>query len=173
MSFSMHVGMVHKGQRLALGLEASDHLLAIHAGLNDLERDDTADRILLLGAIDHSHSTACNLRENFIGADLAAGFDRCRFDLVHGKFPCRELYRPPIEKIIVGSIVLQQRFQFVTQPFVTAGRLLDEGRALVEWPFERRLVQALEFEPVCRIAHGCCARVSSRRSQLLAKRQSR
>src|SRR5208283_6033323 len=122
---------------------------------------------------DHSHSTACNLRENFIGADLAAGFDRCRFDLIHGQFPCRDLHRRPIEKIIAGSILLQQRFQFAAQPFVTGAGLLDEGRALVEWPFQRRMVEALEFEKACRIAHSCCPRVSSRRSQLLANRQSR
>src|SRR5262245_22845292 len=38
------VWMVHHGQRLALGFEAGDYLLGIHAKLDDLERDATAHR---------------------------------------------------------------------------------------------------------------------------------
>ena len=37
--------VVHHGQGLALGLEAGDDLAAVHAGLDDLERDLAADRL--------------------------------------------------------------------------------------------------------------------------------
>ena len=43
------VGMVHQRQRLPLGLEAGDHLLRVHARLDDLERDLALDRRRLLG----------------------------------------------------------------------------------------------------------------------------
>ena len=46
------VGVVHKRQGLPLGLEAGDHLFAVHAGLDNLERHAAADRLMLLGQID-------------------------------------------------------------------------------------------------------------------------
>ena len=46
--------MIHHGQRLPLGLEAGDHLLGVHAQLDDLERDAAADGFGLLGDIDHA-----------------------------------------------------------------------------------------------------------------------
>ncbi len=79
-----YIGVVHQRQSLPLGLEAGHHLLAVHAGFDDLKRHHTADRMLLFGAVYHSHSTARDLLENSVGADQAAGFDGIRFDLVDG-----------------------------------------------------------------------------------------
>ena len=64
------VGMVHHRQRLPLGLEAGDHLLAVHARLDDLERDAAADRLLLLGHVDHAHAPFADLLQELVGADL-------------------------------------------------------------------------------------------------------
>ena len=41
------IGMVHECQRLPFGLEASDHLPAVHARLDDLQRHQALDRLLL------------------------------------------------------------------------------------------------------------------------------
>ena len=42
-------GMVHEGECLALRLEAGDHLLGVHACLDDLQRHPASDRFELLG----------------------------------------------------------------------------------------------------------------------------
>ena len=39
-----HVGMVHQGQRLALGLEAGDDLVRVHADLDELQGDAAPGR---------------------------------------------------------------------------------------------------------------------------------
>ena len=67
------VGMVHHRQRLPLGLEAGDHLPAVHAGLDDLERHAAADRLLLLGHVDDAHAPFADLLQQLVGADLRAG----------------------------------------------------------------------------------------------------
>ena len=46
------VGMIHHGQGLSLGREPRDDLLGVHAKLDQLHRDFTANRSSLLGAID-------------------------------------------------------------------------------------------------------------------------
>ena len=46
-----HVGVIHHGQGLAFGFEASEDLLRIHAELYHLQRDAPADRLGLLGQI--------------------------------------------------------------------------------------------------------------------------
>jgi hypothetical protein len=50
------VRMIHHRQRLALGLEAGDDLLGVHAQLDDLERDAADDGFGLLGHVDHAHA---------------------------------------------------------------------------------------------------------------------
>ena len=45
------VRVVHQRQGLALGLEAGDDLRALHARLEDLERDGPADGLALLGLV--------------------------------------------------------------------------------------------------------------------------
>ena len=65
--------MVHHRQRLPLGLEAGDHLPAVHARLDDLQRDAAADRLLLLGHIDDAHAPFADLLQQLVRADLRAG----------------------------------------------------------------------------------------------------
>jgi hypothetical protein len=53
-----HLGdgrVVHHRQGLALGLEAGDHLLGVHARLDDLQRDPAPNRLDLLGEPDLPH----------------------------------------------------------------------------------------------------------------------
>ena len=51
-----NVGVIHQGQRLALGLEAGDHLLRVHPQLDDLQRHLAAYGLFLLGHVHHGHA---------------------------------------------------------------------------------------------------------------------
>ena len=72
------VRMVHHRQRLPLGLEAGDHLLGVHARLDDLQRDAAADRLGLLGDIDDAHAPFADLLQQLVGADERADAFRGR-----------------------------------------------------------------------------------------------
>ena len=65
--------MIHHGQGLALCLEPRDHLLAVHAGFDDLERNFAAYRMLLLGHVDDAHAAFTNLLEQLVRSDFRAG----------------------------------------------------------------------------------------------------
>jgi hypothetical protein len=67
------VGVLHHRQRLPLRLEAGDDLPCIHAGLKHFKRHRAADRLLLLGQIDHAEAAFTNLLDQFVGANLRAG----------------------------------------------------------------------------------------------------
>jgi hypothetical protein len=44
--------MVHQGESLPFGLESGDHLLGVHAPLDELQGNSSPDRLFLLGFID-------------------------------------------------------------------------------------------------------------------------
>ena len=46
---------------------------AVHAGLDDLERDLAADRLLLLGHVDDAHAAFADLLQQLVRADDRAG----------------------------------------------------------------------------------------------------
>jgi hypothetical protein len=66
-------GVVHEGERLALGLEAGDGLLGVHSGLDDLEGDLALDGMELLGAANDAHAAAAESTEDPVGTDEGAG----------------------------------------------------------------------------------------------------
>ena len=76
------VGMLHHRQRLPLGLEAGDHLLRIHAGLDDLESDLPAHGLRLLGQVDDAHAPLADHLQELVRAD-----DRA--DVFVAEQPCR------------------------------------------------------------------------------------
>ena len=68
------VGVVHQGQRLPLGLEPGQHLLGVHAGLDQLDRDEPLDRLGLLGPPDGPHAAlADGLDQRVLAGDDGAG----------------------------------------------------------------------------------------------------
>ncbi len=70
-----HLGdirMVHQGQRLPLGLEASDDLSRIHPQLDDLEGDAAFDRFALLGHIHHAKAAFTDLFQQLVAANQCA-----------------------------------------------------------------------------------------------------
>jgi hypothetical protein len=64
-----HVRVVHHGQRLAFGLEPGDDPLCVHPALDDLQGHTTANRSLLLGQVDDTHSALAKNTENLVGSD--------------------------------------------------------------------------------------------------------
>ena len=55
------MGVIHQGQYLPLGFEPGDHLLRVHARLDDLQGHFAADRLHLLGHKDHAESPFADL----------------------------------------------------------------------------------------------------------------
>ena len=84
------VRVVHQGQRLPLGLEAGEDLLRVHPGLDELERDQSFDRLGLLGHPDRAHAALADLFEQLVlpGNDAAGDVgwivDRARAGEVGG-----------------------------------------------------------------------------------------
>ena len=67
-----HLGdvlVVHQRQRLALGLEAGDHLARVDARLDHLERDLAADGVLLLGHVDDAEPALADALQELVAAD--------------------------------------------------------------------------------------------------------
>ena len=62
-------GVVHQRKCLPFGLEAGNDLLAVHAGLDQLQGHSTTDRLLLLGKKDLAHATHAEVFEKTIVAD--------------------------------------------------------------------------------------------------------
>jgi hypothetical protein len=112
--------MVHHGQRLALGFEASDDGLGIHAQLDDFERDPSPNRFGLLGDIDHATASFANSLEQLITANaLAHGFvlDIRQFELQSWT----ECWRCLIERSLGLLMSRQEGLQAMTQGWVVAG----------------------------------------------------
>jgi hypothetical protein len=64
------VRVVHHGQSLALGFEAGDHLIGVHAEPDDLQGDSALDRMLLFGLENGSEASLPDALEDLVGADL-------------------------------------------------------------------------------------------------------
>jgi hypothetical protein len=63
------VGVVHQRQRLALRLEAANHVLGVEARLNELERDLAADRLLLHRHVDDAEAALANALQQLVAAN--------------------------------------------------------------------------------------------------------
>ena len=65
--------VVHQRQGLALGFEARDNLARVHAGLDELDSDAAAHRLLLLRQPDLTHSALTDQFEQLVGPDDCPG----------------------------------------------------------------------------------------------------
>ena len=126
-------GMVHQRQRLTLGLEAGDDALGVHAQLDDLERDAAADRLLLLGHIDHAAAAFADLLEQLVAADAVAGLFGGRDGQGDG-WPGNR--RGGRQKIGLAFMGLEQRADAPAQFGVVAAGLIQ-----IRLPLLRRQLQ--------------------------------
>ena len=75
------VRVIHQRERLPLGVESRQHLLRVHARLDDLDGDAALDRFRLLGHPDVAHAPFADLFEQLVRADDIAGpLDRWLID---------------------------------------------------------------------------------------------
>jgi hypothetical protein len=75
--------MIHDAERLPFGIETSEDVGAIRAGLDQLDGDATLGRLLLLGGVDDAHATFADLFVQGVlvvedGADHFAGVELFR-----------------------------------------------------------------------------------------------
>jgi hypothetical protein len=64
------IGVIHQGERLALGLEAGDDLLRVHAGLDHLHRNAAPERLGLLRQVHRAHAALPEQLDDVIRPDL-------------------------------------------------------------------------------------------------------
>ena len=117
--------MIHHRQRLPFRLEAGDDLLAIQAGLDDLESDPAANRLLLLGHVDNAHAAFADFLEQLVRADDGArtfGGERAGRGEGEGR-------RRSIQNAARGLMRRQQGFDAYTQGGVSAAGAVQVGRA--------------------------------------------
>ena len=98
--------MVHQRQSLPFGLETGDHVAAVHARFDDLERHLAADRLLLFGNKHQSHTPFANLLHQLVRTDGRAGAFRDR--LVIGG--CIQDCGTPLEETVGRLVCLEQPF---------------------------------------------------------------
>ena len=125
------VRVVHQGQRLALRLEAGDHLLRVHAGLDDLQGDLAAYGLVLLGQEDSAHAALAEGFEQQVGTHPAPRSlhrggggrvgQRVAFDRGDGR---------PVEKALRPLVCGEQRLDAKAQPGVARAGGVEEGGTL-------------------------------------------
>lgn len=128
--------VIHHRQRLALGLETGDHRLAVHAQLNDLERDPAAHGFSLLGHVNHTAAAFTDPLQKLVASDLVAGFfrgARCDKDSPGrglGRFrvscSCRQFFEES-SRLIIG---LKQFLDPLAQDGIIRAHLVEVGSAL-------------------------------------------
>ena len=85
-------------------------LLRIHARLDDLQGHLAADRLLLLGHVDHAHAAFADLLQELVGADQGAGL--FGDELVDGRSSSRGRF---FQKVARLGICLQQPLDAIPQ----------------------------------------------------------
>ena len=125
------VGMIHHGQRLPLGFEASNDLLGVHAQLDDLQRHAAADRLLLLGHIDRAEAAVPDHLEQRVTADHSAGAfgDRRR----HGgsgigqTWQLAHIHRIPVEEVLRPRRSAEQAFDAFSHSRIAIAGKIEVG----------------------------------------------
>ena len=157
------VGVVHQGQRLAFGPEAGEDLAAVHAGLDELQRDCPPHRLGLLGHVDRAHAPFADRLQQLVRADDRAG-----------------TFEPwPTEAAaqMLGSLGLRDVARLrITRP-VSGGldRRADRPRRGSQESADPLVVpqQCLDLRPQLRFAPACLIQVSRTLRAALVGREPR
>ena len=110
--------MVQQGQRLALGLEAGDDLLGVHARLDDFEGHPPPDGFQLLGHEHHAKAALADWLEQFVTSDDGARpFSEGRFPRI--EVSAQGVLLQELTDLLAG---LEQRFDPLAKfGFIPAG----------------------------------------------------
>ena len=112
--------MVHQRQGLALGLEPGNHLLGVHAQLDDLESDPPADRLGLLGHVHDAVAALADLLQQLVTPDPVPGLlGHLRLGSLRRAAPARPAERKPGSA--VRDVVRQRRPAFTHMSVVGIG----------------------------------------------------
>ena len=126
------VRMIHHRQRLPLSLEPGDDHFGVHAQLDDLERDAAADRLGLLGDIDHAVPAFTDLLQKFVRAERAThGFVRFIGEIAHVAGPVGDARVRNRGGLFVRG---KQRFEALAQGGVAVAGGLEERGAFGNGP---------------------------------------
>jgi hypothetical protein len=118
-------GMFHHRQGLSLGLEARDHLLRIHTGLDDLESNLPAHGLRLLGQVDDAHAPFADDFQQLVRPDAGADGHR-----VGGKSDGTQYHRGMLQEGAGPVVIGEKAFDLGPQFGVAAAGLRDESPAL-------------------------------------------
>ena len=138
--------MIHHRQRLPLRLEARDDLPAVHARLDDLQRDLAADGVGLLRHVDHAHPPAANLFQQFVSANG-------RTDAVRGRHRLARHIKPNgrgFKNATRALMCEQERLDRTSQLGVACACLFEKRGPLARRAFPQRLGEDGFF-----VVHGC------------------
>ncbi len=153
--------MVHHRQGLPLRLEASDDLAAIHAGLDDLERDLALHGLRLLGHKDRAHATLADLLQELVGTNHRA------WPFTDRLIGCAGEVRNWRFQEAAGSEIVFQQFFDVPFEFRVAGTGLVEVFSAFRLRIDLDEVGEDRFDVACCGLHG-----SGPRTVLLSMRKN-
>jgi hypothetical protein len=125
------IRVIHQGQRPALGLEAGDDLLRVHARLDEPERNHALDRLGLLGHPHGAHTAFADMLDQLVRADDGSwDFGSRQCDGRH-RTAC---FRPILQKPARFLVRPQQALDSLAQLHVRTTRRVEEGGALLRRP---------------------------------------
>jgi hypothetical protein len=115
----------HERQGLPLRLEAGDHLLAVHARLDHLQRHQALHGLGLLSQEDGAHAPFTELLQQPVGADHRAG------GRATGRRGAKGCHRRDFEELsgVVGG---QERLDLLAQAGIAGTGAVEEGGPLPE-----------------------------------------
>jgi hypothetical protein len=150
------VRVVHQGQGQPLGLEPRDDLTGVHPGLDELDRDQSLDRLGLLGHPHGAHAALADRLDQLVGADYSAGSFGGRWPVDGGGRAGVSAFG---ELAVPGGadlpVSLEERFDPVAQLGPSGAGPVQVGRPLVgRVPFHGLQKQCLRRVGVR--VHGAC-----------------
>ncbi len=128
--------MVHHRQRLSLRLEPGDHLLGVHAQLDDLEGNPPLDRFPLLGGPDRAEAAFADPLQQLVAAErLAHGFvgGAGGFELDGGPERFGLSGQQSLGLLVRG----EQGFEALAQDQISGARPVQKGGAFRNRPLAR------------------------------------
>ena len=162
------VRMIQAGEETLFVFEVAKDVVCVHAATNELERG-FAIQFSIVREINFAHSAAADERQNFVIADYLTGVVRAT--LAHERFGC-EMQGRLLDESVRRFLMFEERFDFRAQRRIRSAFLIEKRRPPFGSVLNRGFDQFRQPRLPARQAFAAFS-VSSRRSQSLAKFQSR